>query len=55
MDCGPTALRMVAKYYGRDYNADTLRQKAGYSKAGISLLGISETVEKIGFRRQPEN
>ena len=50
MDCGPTALRMVAKYYGRHYNADTLRQKAGYSKAGVSLLGISETAEKIGFR-----
>lgn len=50
MDCGPTALRMVAKYYGRHYNADSLRQKAGYSKAGVSLLGISETAEKIGFR-----
>lgn len=50
MDCGPTALRMVAKYYGKHYNADTLRQKAGYSKAGVSLLGISETAEKIGFR-----
>ena len=50
MDCGPTCLRMVAKYYGRHYNADTLRQKAGFSKAGVSLLGISETAEKIGFR-----
>ena len=50
MDCGPTCLRMVAKYYGRHYNADTLRQKAGFSKQGVSLLGISETAEKIGFR-----
>jgi len=50
MDCGPTCLRMVAKYYGKHYNADTLRQKAGFSKAGVSLLGISETAEKIGFR-----
>lgn len=50
MDCGPTALRMVAKHYGKHYNADTLRQKAGYSKEGVSLLGISETAEKIGFR-----
>lgn len=50
MDCGPTCLRMVAKYYGRHYNADTLRKKAGYSKAGVSLLGISDTAEKIGFR-----
>jgi ATP-binding cassette, subfamily B, bacterial len=50
MDCGPTCLRMVAKHYGKHYNADTLRQKAGFSKAGVSLLGISETAEKIGFR-----
>ena len=50
MDCGPTCLRMVAKYYSKHYNADTLRQKAGFSKAGVSLLGISETAEKLGFR-----
>jgi ATP-binding cassette, subfamily B, bacterial len=50
MDCGPTCLRMVAKHYGKHYYADTLRKKAGFSKAGVSLLGISETAEKIGFR-----
>jgi ATP-binding cassette subfamily B protein len=50
MDCGPTCLRMVAKYYGRFYNADGIRQVAGYSKEGVSLLGISEAAEKIGFR-----
>lgn len=50
MDCGPTCLRMIAKHYGKHYNADTLRQKAGFSKEGVSLLGISETAEKIGFR-----
>ena len=50
MDCGPTCVRMVAKCYGKHYNADTLRHKSGFSKAGVSLLGISETSEKIGFR-----
>lgn len=50
MDCGPTCIRMVAKHYGRHYNADTLRRIAGYNKQGVSLLGISETAEKIGFR-----
>jgi ATP-binding cassette subfamily B protein len=52
MDCGPTCLRMIARYYGRHYNAATLRQQAGYSKEGVSLLGICETAEKIGFRTQ---
>jgi ATP-binding cassette subfamily B protein len=50
MDCGPTCLRMIAKHYGKHYNSDTLRQNAGFSKQGVSLLGISETAEKIGFR-----
>ncbi len=50
MDCGPSCLRMIAKYYGKYYNADTLRQLAGFSKQGVSMLGISESAEKIGFR-----
>ncbi len=50
MDCGPTCLRMIARHYGKHYNTDTLRKSAGYSKGGVSLLGISNTAEKIGFR-----
>jgi ATP-binding cassette subfamily B protein len=50
MDCGPTCLRMVAKSYGKHYNADTLRQMTGFSREGVSMLGISDTAEKIGFR-----
>jgi ATP-binding cassette subfamily B protein len=50
MDCGPTCLRMIARYYGKHYNADMLRQMAGFSKQGVSLLGVSDTAEKIGFR-----
>lgn len=50
MDCGPTCLRMVARYYGKHFNADTLRQMAGFNKSGVSLLGISDTAEKMGFR-----
>lgn len=50
MDCGPTCLKMVAKYYGKHFNTDGIRQKAGLSKQGVSLLGISETADKMGFR-----
>nr|WP_253906542.1 peptidase domain-containing ABC transporter [Chitinophaga sp. SYP-B3965] len=41
---------MIAKHYGKHYNADTLREKSGFNKQGVSLLGISEIAEKIGFR-----
>lgn len=47
MDCGPTCLRMVAKYYGKHYTGKTLRQFTGFNKEGVTLLGISETAEKI--------
>lgn len=50
MDCGPTCLRMIAKHYGKHYNTETIRYKAGFSKRGVSMLGISETAEKLGFR-----
>lgn len=50
MDCGSTCLRMIAKYYGKHYSAQTLRQKAQISKEGVSMLGIAEAAEGIGFR-----
>ena len=50
MDCGPTCLRMVAKYHGRNFKVQTLRQLCEISKEGVSLLGISDASEKIGFR-----
>lgn len=50
MDCGPSCLRMVAKHYGRSYNLRTLSKLCGFNREGVSLLGISDTAEKIGFR-----
>lgn len=50
MDCGPACLRMISKYYGRHYNAESLRQLSGFGKEGVSLLGLSEAAERIGFR-----
>ncbi|MBQ9509347.1 MAG: peptidase domain-containing ABC transporter [Bacteroidales bacterium] len=50
MDCGPTCLRMVAKHYGRHYSLETLRQKCFIGRSGVSMLGISEAAESIGFR-----
>lgn len=50
MDCGPTCLRMIAKHYGRNYTLQTLRDKTSICKDGVSLLGISEAAEAIGFR-----
>ncbi|MEO6523034.1 MAG: peptidase domain-containing ABC transporter [Mucilaginibacter sp.] len=50
MDCGPTCLRMVAKYFGRNFKSQTLRKLCEINREGVSLLGISDAAEKIGFR-----
>ncbi|WP_129715044.1 peptidase domain-containing ABC transporter [Pedobacter sp. SYP-B3415] len=50
MDCGPTCLRMVAKFYGRNYTLQRLREICGLNREGVSMLGISDAAEKIGFR-----
>ncbi len=50
MDCGPSCLRMVAKYYGKSYSLQYLRSHSYITREGVSMLGISEAAENIGFR-----
>lgn len=49
-DCGPACLRMIAKYYGRNYTIEYLREKCFITRNGVSMLGISDAAETIGFR-----
>ncbi len=50
MDCGPTCLRMVAAFYGKRYSLSNLRDRSYITREGVSLLGISQAAESIGFR-----
>lgn len=50
MDCGSTCLRMIASAYGRAFLLEHLRELSSLSHEGVSLLGISEAAERIGFR-----
>lgn len=50
MDCGPTCLKMISSFYGKDYSLDYLRSISFITKNGVSLLGLSEAAEKLGFR-----
>jgi len=50
MDCGPTCLKMIAKHYGKVYDREFLRQLANITRDGVSLGGIAEAAEKIGFQ-----
>lgn len=49
-DCGPTCLRMIAKHYGYSYSVQYLRERAFITREGVSMLGISDAAEHIGFR-----
>jgi len=50
MDCGPSCLKMIAKYYGKFYSLQYLRDKCGITKEGVSFLDISHAAEEIGLR-----
>lgn len=50
MDCGPASLRMIAEYYGKSYTMQTLREYCFITREGVSMQGISDAAERIGFR-----
>jgi ATP-binding cassette subfamily B protein len=49
-DCGPTCLKMIAKYYGKYYSLQYLRDLCGITREGVSFRGIGYAAEKIGLR-----
>ena len=49
MDCGATCLRMIARFYGRFYSLDYLRELTYLDREGVSLMGISDAAESIGL------
>ena len=48
MDCGPTCLRMIARYYGKNYSLQTLRERSFITREGVSMPGISDAAESSG-------
>ena len=49
-DCGPASLKIIAKYFGKYYSLQYLRDRCGITKEGVSLLDISTGAESIGLR-----
>ena len=48
-DCGPASLKMVAKYFGRYYSLQHLRDLCGITKEGVSLANLTTGAECIGL------
>ena len=49
-DCGATCLKIIAKHYKKTISIQGLRTLSETTRAGSSLLGLSEAAEQIGFR-----
>ena len=49
MDCGPTCVRMISDFYGKKYSLSYLRENSFIVKTGVSLLGLSQLADSIGF------
>lgn len=53
MDCGPACLSMISNHYGKELSIQFFREKTYISREGISMLGIRQAAEQIGFNTIP--
>jgi ATP-binding cassette subfamily B protein len=53
MDCGPSCLRIISKFYGKNIPLDYLRTLCDTQRSGTSLLGLTEASEALGFTAEP--
>ncbi|MBB3108654.1 ATP-binding cassette subfamily B protein [Paenibacillus phyllosphaerae] len=49
MDCGPTCLTMIARYYGMKASVNRMRERCNVGVEGTSMLSLTETGEALGF------
>ena len=49
MDCGPTCIRIIARFYGKYFSAQHLREKTHVGRDGVSLFSIAEAANEIGM------
>lgn len=49
IQCGVSCLQMICKYYGQSYSFEELEKICIPTVEGISLLGIKDAAEIVGF------
>ncbi|MFG6100332.1 ABC transporter transmembrane domain-containing protein [Leptothoe sp. ISB3NOV94-8A] len=52
-DCGAACLSMVARYWGKRFSINRLRDIANVDRNGASLRGLSTAAESVGFNSRP--
>jgi len=53
MDCGPASLKIICKYYGKNFSMKYLRDKCNITREGVSLKDLSRVSDEIGLRSLP--
>ena len=48
-DCGPTCLKMIAKFFGKSFSISFIRNLCLTTREGSSMLGINEAAEKLNL------
>jgi ATP-binding cassette subfamily B protein len=49
-DCGPSCLKIISKYYGKDFSLPFLRDRCYTQRNGTTILGLCEGAESIGAK-----
>lgn len=52
MLCGPTCIRMISKYYGKELPLAYIAKLSGTNRDGSSLLGLSQCANSIGLNTE---
>lgn len=50
MDCGPTCLKMIAKYYGKNFYLQQMKNWSKVMREGSSMLDIMDAANSIGIK-----
>ncbi|MFN1215949.1 peptidase domain-containing ABC transporter [Chryseobacterium kwangjuense] len=50
MDCGPTCLKMLAAFYGKELSLNHLRELCDVHSQGTSVSGLTYASENLGFK-----
>ncbi len=53
MSCGPTCLRIVAKFFGRTVPQATIEKLTYLDRTGASLLALCDAAESLAMRARP--
>ena len=51
-DCAPTCVRMLCAYYRNKYGIETLRERCGISRSGVTVRNVVRGLESLGFEAQ---